>query len=129
MLVFAASARARPMRAEPMNADHHAKVEQIVARSGASARDELAADLARRQPLLAVINLVVALLFALGMLGTASAGMLPGWLAYAAIVQAVRLAAWSRWRHAVAAGLPTGPATSALVATSAAAGIGWGSIG
>ena len=94
----------------------------------ASPRGELLADLARRQPLLAVINMVAAVLFATGVAKTASATMLAGWVGYMVLTQAARLVFWLRWRRSIVDRQPR-RATGWLVATSAAAGIGWDLIG
>ena len=91
----------------------------------APVRDVLLADLVRRQPLLAAINIAAALLFASALLGAAPGPELVAWLAYVALAQAARLALW--WRHA--AGRPARDAAGWLVAASAAAGLGWGLIG
>ena len=91
----------------------------------ASARSTLLADLARRQPLLAAINVGAALLFAAGIVGAAPAPAVAAWLICATLLQLVRLAYWRR--HA--RGRPPRDPAGWLVATSAATGIGWGLIG
>ena len=91
----------------------------------ASARSTLLADLARRQPLLAAINVGAALLFAAGIVGAAPAPAVAAWLICATLLQLVRLAYWRR--HA--RGRPPRDPADWLVATSAATGIGWGLIG
>ena len=88
-------------------------------------RDELLAELASRQALLAAINLVAALLFASGLASAAPASLVSGWLGYMGISQAGRLL-W--WRRYVIGRLTSNPVVW-LVATSASAGLGWGLIG
>ena len=90
-----------------------------------SLRGELLAELARRQPLLAAINLITAFLLTSGLLSAAPAPMLIGWLGYMVISQAARLLCWYLY---VRARLPRDSA-GWLVASSASAGIGWGLIG
>lgn len=84
-------------------------------------RDELLAELVPRQPLLAVINVATALLFASGVASAAPTPVLATWLGYMLLSQAVRML----WRRR---GPPTYP-TVWLIAASGAAGIGWGMIG
>jgi PAS domain-containing protein len=97
----------------------------------ASARDGLLRDLARRQPVLAATNLVVAALFAAGFAGTAPAPALAAWGGCIALAQVARLALWRRWPDPDAA--PPRPAPSAaalgLLTASAASGLGWGLAG
>ena len=88
-------------------------------------RDELLAELASRQALLAAINLVAALLFASGLASAAPAPLVSGWLGYMGISQAGRLLCWHRY----VVGRLTSNSVVWLVATSASAGLGWGLIG
>lgn len=88
-------------------------------------RDELLAELLPRQPLLALINVVTAFLFALGIADAAPTPKLVAWLGYMVCLQAIRLLWWLR--HA-RDGAP-GDAAVWLVASSGASGIGWGIIG
>lgn len=88
-------------------------------------RDELLAELLPRQPLLAVINVATAFLFASGIADAAPMPVLGTWLGYMVLSQAIRLLCWGR--HAM--GRPPGDAAVWLVATSGTAGIGWGVIG
>ncbi len=88
-------------------------------------RDELLAEIVPRQPLLAVIHAVTGFLFASGLAGAAPTPVLAAWLGYIGLSQAVRLIL--RYRH-VAGRLSLDPAVW-LVATSAAAGVGWGLAG
>ena len=94
-------------------------------RNGNPLRGELLAEILPRQPLLAVINIVTAILFASGVADAAPTPVLTAWLAYMVLSQAVRLFWWRR--HAV--GGPSSETAAWLVATAAAAGIGWGLIG
>lgn len=88
-------------------------------------RDELLAELVPRQPLLAIINVATAFLFASGVANAAPTPVLAAWLGYLVLSQAVRLLCWRR--HAL--GEPPGDAAVWLMAGSGAAGIGWGVIG
>ncbi len=88
-------------------------------------RDELLAELLPRQPLLALINVVTAFLFASGVADAAPTPVLAAWLGYMVLSQAVRLLCWRR--HAK--GGSPGDAALWLVATSGASGVGWGVIG
>jgi len=88
-------------------------------------RDELLAELLPRQPLLALINVVTAFLFASGVVNAASTAVLAAWFGYMVLSQAVRLLFW-RW-HTI--GRPPCSAAVWLVATSGAAGLGWGVTG
>ncbi|MFO1038475.1 MAG: EAL domain-containing protein [Geminicoccaceae bacterium] len=101
---------------------------EVSADGQAKLRDGLLADLVQRQPLLALINGVVALLFAGAMTGAASGQSLGRWLACMLAVQVARLFVWRRWRAAVS-GADLDGAVPWLVACSAAAGCGWGVIG
>jgi diguanylate cyclase (GGDEF)-like protein len=88
-------------------------------------RDELLAEIVSRQPFLAILHAVTAFLFASALTDAAPAFLLALWLGYMGLAQAVRLFLW--YRH-VLGRLSISPAVW-LVATSGAAGIGWGSIG
>jgi len=88
-------------------------------------RTELLAELLPRQSLLALINIATAILFASGVANAAPTPVLATWLGYMVLSQAVRLFYWRR-RTMVE---PPGDAALWLVATSGAAGIGWGVIG
>jgi hypothetical protein len=88
-------------------------------------RDELLAEIVPRQPLLSVIHVIMAFLFVSGLANAAPPPMLMAWVAYMAVSQAIRLGLW--YRHA--AGRLSLNLTVWLVATSGAAGIGWGMIG
>jgi len=88
-------------------------------------RDVLLAELLPRQPLLAFINVVTAVLFALGFSDAAPTPVLAAWLGYMVLSQAIRLLCWRRY----AMGKPPGDAAACLIAISGAAGIGWGVIG
>ncbi len=88
-------------------------------------RDELLAELLPRQPLLAFINVVTAFLFAVGIAAAAPAPALAAWFGYMVLSQAARLLCWRR--HAKASS--PGNAAGWLVASSGAAGIGWGAVG
>jgi diguanylate cyclase (GGDEF)-like protein/PAS domain S-box-containing protein len=86
-------------------------------------RDELTTELAARQPLLALINVVVASLFAWGIAGAASASVVVAWLGYMGLSQIGRLVSWHHYARARRSPVVW------LIATSATAGIGWGVIG
>ena len=88
-------------------------------------RNELLAEIVPRQPLLAVIHAVTGFLFASALAGAAPPLTLALWLSYMGLSQAVRLFLW--YRHVVGR-LSIDPAVW-LVATSGAAGIGWGMVG
>ena len=88
-------------------------------------RDELLAELLPRQPLLALINVVTAFLFASGIADAAPTPVLASWLGYMVLSQAIRLLCWRR--HAE--GRSPGDAAVWLIASSGAAGIGWGMVG
>lgn len=88
-------------------------------------QDELLAELLPRQPLLALINVVTAFLFASGVVNAAPTSALAGWLGYMVLSQAVRLLCWRR--HTT--GRPLCDVAVWLIATSAAAGLGWGLTG
>jgi hypothetical protein len=87
-------------------------------------RDEMLAELASRQPLLGVINVVTAFLFASGLSDVAPVPVLAAWLGYMVLSQVARLLCWRR--HA--AGRPPHDAAVWLIASSASAGVGWGLI-
>jgi hypothetical protein len=88
-------------------------------------RDELLAEIVSRQPFLAILHAVTAFLFASALTDAAPAFLLALWLGYMGLAQAVRLFLW--YRHVL--GRLSISAAVWLVATSGAAGIGWGSIG
>ena len=88
-------------------------------------RDVLLAELLPRQPLLAFINVVTAVLFALGFSDAAPTPVLAAWLGYMVLSQAIRLLCWRRY----ATGKLPGDAAACLIAISGATGIGWGAIG
>lgn len=88
-------------------------------------RDQLLAELLPRQPLLALINVVTALLFASGVANAAPTPVLIAWFGYMVLSQAVRLLCWRR--HAT--GRPPRDPAVWLLANSGAAGFGWGLIG
>ena len=88
-------------------------------------RDALLSDLVRRQPLLAVINTVTALLFTSGFATSAPTPVLAAWLGYMTLSQVARVLCWRYLRNR-----PAAPHASVwLVTTSALAGAGWGAIG
>ncbi|MBV8614719.1 MAG: hypothetical protein JOY66_13285, partial [Acetobacteraceae bacterium] len=75
--------------------------------------------------MLAVINIVTALLFTSGFATSAPTPVLAAWLGYMALAQAARVLCWRHLRDR-----PAAPQASVwLVATSALAGAGWGAIG
>ncbi len=90
-----------------------------------SLRNELLAELLPRQPLLALINVVTAFLFASGIADAAPTPALAAWLGYMLFSQVVRLLCW--WRHA-RGGSPRDSAAW-LIASSGATGVGWGVVG
>lgn len=88
-------------------------------------RDQLLVELLPRQPLLALINIVTAFLFAWGIADAAPTPVLAAWLGHMVLSQAARLLCWRR--HA--RGGSPGDAALWLIASSGAAGIGWGVVG
>ncbi len=88
-------------------------------------RDALLGDLVRRQPVLAAINIVTALLFTSGFVNSARTPVPAAWFGYMALSQAARLLCWRYLRDRPAAR----EAGVWLVGTSALVGVGWGAIG
>jgi diguanylate cyclase (GGDEF)-like protein len=92
-------------------------------------RADLIADLLRRQPLLAAVNLAVGALAAGALAGVVDGAALAAWAGYMALAQLARLALHLRYRDRPLA-LDLVPRLAGwLVVCSALSGVGWGAFG